>query len=198
MTEAGDLVERRTGARAGDTRARILDAAIDLFMQRGVEKTSLREIAEQLGITKAALYYHFPSKEALVRSLIDPFLEEIEALLTDTEARGDVPPREFLEAYFDLFVRHGNFLRLLIQDLSAFANLGLVEQFLGWQVRVRYLVVGPDASHADQIRAVLALGGLQDCAAILPEGIDVEEARPIALAAALAALGMQEPQPSNR
>jgi AcrR family transcriptional regulator len=158
-----------------------------------VEKTSLREIAEQLGITKAALYYHFPSKEALVRSLIDPFIEEIEALLADMEAKAGVHPREFLEAYFDLFVQHSRLLRLLIQDLSAFVSLGLVEKFLGWQLRVRHLVVGPDASQADQIRAVLALGGLQDCAALLPEEISVEEARQVALQAALAALGIEEP-----
>lgn len=73
-------------------------------MARGVEKTSLREIAERLGITKAALYYHFPSKDALLRSLIDPFFAEIDGLLADTEAAGEpVPPRQFLETYFDLF-----------------------------------------------------------------------------------------------
>ena len=48
-----------------DTRERILDAALDLFIEQGYDKTSLREIAERVGVTKAALYYHFESKEEI-------------------------------------------------------------------------------------------------------------------------------------
>jgi len=44
------------------TRERILDAALSLFAEKGYDATSMREIAEQLHITKAALYYHFDSK----------------------------------------------------------------------------------------------------------------------------------------
>lgn len=44
------------------TRERILDVALDLFLQKGFDKTSLPEIAEHLGFTKAALYYHFSSR----------------------------------------------------------------------------------------------------------------------------------------
>src|ERR1039457_770640 len=50
----------------GDTRQRIQAVALELFAEQGYEKTSLREIAERLGVTKAALYYHFKSKEAIV------------------------------------------------------------------------------------------------------------------------------------
>jgi AcrR family transcriptional regulator len=177
-----------TRPRVGGTRGRIQAAAVELFMARGVEKTSLREIAEQLGITKAALYYHFPSKDALVRSLVDPFVDDVEAELTEHEAKRDVPPREFLEAHFDLFARHRQMIQLLIRDLSAFAHVGLEQKLLGWQVRLRHLLVGPDAGPADQVRAVLALGGIQDVAALLPE-VPLEQARKAAVDAALAALG---------
>jgi AcrR family transcriptional regulator len=51
------------------TRERILDVATDLFIEKGFDKTSLREIAEQLGVTKAALYYHFASKEDILMAL---------------------------------------------------------------------------------------------------------------------------------
>ena len=59
----------------GDTRERIQAIALELFAEQGYEKTSLREIAERLGVTKAALYYHFKSKEDIVRS----FTEELDA-----------------------------------------------------------------------------------------------------------------------
>lgn len=56
-------------AQTSSTRERILDVALDLFIDKGFDGTSLREIAEQLGITKAALYYHFASKDDILRAL---------------------------------------------------------------------------------------------------------------------------------
>jgi AcrR family transcriptional regulator len=53
----------------GSTRERILDVALELFLEQGYEKTSLREIADRLGVTKAALYYHFASKEDILLEL---------------------------------------------------------------------------------------------------------------------------------
>jgi AcrR family transcriptional regulator len=61
--------ERVPRRRGEATRERILDVALDLFNQRGYEGTSLREIAERLGVTKAALYYHFKSKEEILLAL---------------------------------------------------------------------------------------------------------------------------------
>src|SRR5579885_1273959 len=59
------------------TREQILSTALDLFLADGFEATSLRQIAEHLGITKAALWYHFPAKEQLVVELTRPFLNGI-------------------------------------------------------------------------------------------------------------------------
>jgi AcrR family transcriptional regulator len=50
-------------------RERILDVALDLFTENGYEETSLREVAASLGVTKAALYYHFASKEDILFAL---------------------------------------------------------------------------------------------------------------------------------
>ena len=64
-----------------DTRSQAQQVALELFAEQGYEKTSLREIAERLGVTKAALYYHFKSKEDIVHSLTDDYFAEIDALL---------------------------------------------------------------------------------------------------------------------
>ena len=50
----------------GDTRERILDVALDLFIEQGYDKTTLRQIAEPLGFTQAAIYYHFAAKEDIL------------------------------------------------------------------------------------------------------------------------------------
>jgi AcrR family transcriptional regulator len=57
------------GTASTDTRQRILDVALDLFIEQGFDGTSLREIAAQLGVTKAALYYHFESKDDILMAL---------------------------------------------------------------------------------------------------------------------------------
>ena len=54
---------------SANTRERILDVALDLFTEQGFDGTSLRQIAEQLGVTKAALYYHFTSKDDILLAL---------------------------------------------------------------------------------------------------------------------------------
>jgi AcrR family transcriptional regulator len=70
-----------------DTRDRILETALDLFIERGYDKTSLREIAERVGVTKAALYYHFSSKEEIIRTLVQPLYDHF-APLTAALASG--------------------------------------------------------------------------------------------------------------
>jgi AcrR family transcriptional regulator len=64
----GTVTEGSASEGAG-TRDRILDIALELFTTQGYEKTSLREIAEILGFSKAAIYYHFESKEAILMAL---------------------------------------------------------------------------------------------------------------------------------
>src|ERR1700679_1257483 len=56
-------------AQGSGTRERILDISLELFTTQGYDKTSLREIAEHLGFSKAAIYYHFESKEAILMAL---------------------------------------------------------------------------------------------------------------------------------
>ena len=76
---------------AGDvTRERILDVALELFTAKGYDKTSLREIAERMDFSKAALYYHFPSKGDILLALH----LRLHALLHDgfTDLNADTPP----------------------------------------------------------------------------------------------------------
>jgi AcrR family transcriptional regulator len=73
-----------------DTRDRILETALDLFIERGYDKTSLREIAERVGVTKAALYYHFSSKEEIIRTLVQPFFDHMRPMAEALASRPDL------------------------------------------------------------------------------------------------------------
>ncbi|MHB1065192.1 MAG: TetR family transcriptional regulator [Georgenia sp.] len=68
------------------TRERIVQIALDLFERQGYAGTSLRDIADRMGVTKAALYYHFPSKEALLDRVLAPALSRVREVLVDVPA----------------------------------------------------------------------------------------------------------------
>jgi len=68
-------------AKSDETRARILDAAIDLFRRQGFEETTMREIAAGAGVATGAAYYYFDSKDAIVLAFYDQAQREMEPLL---------------------------------------------------------------------------------------------------------------------
>jgi len=112
-------------------------------VQRGVQRTSLQDIADKLGITKPALYYHFPSREDLVRSILVPLIDEGEQFVEDQESRGDTDARELLEGYFDFHYRHRQDMVLVLAELTMLADLGLIDKVLAWRDRLGKLVFGP-------------------------------------------------------
>ena len=171
-----------------DTKQRILDVARDLFTSQGVQRTSLQDIADRLGITKPALYYHFPSRDDLVRSIVQPMLDDGEQFLLDQEARGDAPVRELVEGFFDFNYRHRADVVMLLSELPTLADLGLVDRVLAWRTRLTELICGPAPTLDKQVRAILALGGLQDVCMQFPD-VPVEDLKAAAVAGALEALG---------
>ena len=66
---------------------RIQKAAREEFLEKGFQNASMREISRKAGLTPSALYRHYPSKEAMFNSLLDPFVEEILGLTKEQEAR---------------------------------------------------------------------------------------------------------------
>lgn len=174
--------------RTGDTRARIQQAALELFAERGMQQTSLRDIADRLGVTKPALYYHFASREDLLNSLVEPMIADFEAYAAAQRATAPVPPRELLGSYFDLAHQHRALIRLAIRDLSVLHELKLADRFIEWRGTLAELLVGASPSLPDAVRCMVALGGLSDCAVMIDHE-PVAELREAAVDAAYDSLG---------
>ncbi|MEO3813824.1 TetR/AcrR family transcriptional regulator [Sphaerisporangium sp. B11E5] len=175
--------------RPSDTKQRIQSAARELFARQGVQKTSLQEIADRLGITKPALYYHFSSREELVRSIMQPLIDDGERFVLEQEAKGTVDPRELLDGYFRFHYRHRRDIMLILTEMSTMVELGLIETVLTWRARLAVLLVGPGPTLQQAARAVVALGGLQDCTVQFPDAPETD-LREAAVNAACAALGI--------
>lgn len=67
---------RKTKEEAQETRSRILDAAEQIFQRQGVSRTSLADIADEAGVTRGAIYWHFKNKadlyDAMIKRVLDP------------------------------------------------------------------------------------------------------------------------------
>ncbi|WP_242882816.1 TetR/AcrR family transcriptional regulator [Actinomadura litoris] len=175
--------------RPSDTKQRIQEAARELFGRQGVQRTSLQEIADRLGITKPALYYHFSSREELVRSIVQPIIDEEEAFLASQEALDEVDPVALLEGYFDFHYRNREGIVLMLGELTTLADLGVIDLALSWRERLVKLVQGPEPTLEQAARGVIAFGGIQDCTiqfADVPE----DELRRVAVDGACAVLGI--------
>jgi AcrR family transcriptional regulator len=172
--------------RSADTRAEIREVATELFATRGIEQTSLREIAERLDITKAALYYHFPSKDELIAELVRPMVADLEAFHADVTSAGPGDLRSLLERYLDLCHRHRLLFQGLLRDIAVLGRLDVLSTVLDTRAEVDRVLVGGDAP-ADRVRAVIALGGLQDCVVLMADE-PLESYREAAVDSALRAL----------
>ncbi|MDL4863083.1 TetR family transcriptional regulator [Halomonas elongata] len=75
---------RRTKAEAEATREALLDAAEEVFFEKGVACTSLEQIARQAGMTRGAVYWHFRNKADLFRAMLDRVRMPFEELVAET------------------------------------------------------------------------------------------------------------------
>ncbi|MEV6021330.1 TetR/AcrR family transcriptional regulator [Streptomyces sp. NPDC002667] len=147
--------------RGSDTKAEIRAVALELFTEQGYEATSLREIAERLGVTKAALYYHFPSKEDIVRSLFTEHLAALDELVS--WARSQPPGPELRAQVIDRMIDVASEQKLPVMRF-ALANHHLLkdlspdrESVLERLNALYASLTGPDASIEEALRIRMAL-----------------------------------------
>jgi AcrR family transcriptional regulator len=156
--------------RAGhSTRERILDIALELFTERGYEATSLRDIAERLGTTKAAIYYHFARKEDILLELhlrmhalgLEP-LKRLDALADDRQ-RADAWS-ELLDYFIDQVLdnrelmllhqrNHGAFDQLQYNERHEAENEDILERF-------RRILQSPDIPLQRRVRMACSIGAV--------------------------------------
>lgn len=102
----------------------MLDAALDLFVRHGYDGTSLQLIADHLGVTKAAVYYHFRTKGEILAALVQPALDDFDGLLAQAASCSRAGNRReaSLRAYVDYLLRHRQVAGFLARDVAALAQ----------------------------------------------------------------------------
>lgn len=109
-------VARRRGARTAD---RILNVAEALFAEHGYAGTSLRDVAEGVGLRIPSLYNHFSSKDALYTAVLERGIGPVLALLSefvDAEADSERDSREVVRRIMRLLARRPDLPRLVLHE----------------------------------------------------------------------------------
>lgn len=118
MENSPSRLHRRT-RRGPHTRKEILDASLRLFSERGFARTTVRDIARKAGITDAAIYYHFTSKQELLEALVEErgfiaSLRQLEAASTSLPLAETL--RRMARAAIGITDENRDFLRLIIME----------------------------------------------------------------------------------
>lgn len=185
------------------TKERIQQVALELFVLHGYEKTSLREIADRLGITKAALYYHYASKQELLKSITQPLIDEFEVLVAAAADRDTL-----LRSYVDLLSRHQAVFQLVANDHASLAAAELVERSVKLRRDIVRHLAGPDPEPADFVLAAAAFGAIAQGFAVarrvepdvdpaLPHAVDYPEAEELTELLIATALRVLDPVPGH-
>jgi AcrR family transcriptional regulator len=158
-------VARPPGSQGSQTRERILDVAQELFTRQGYDKTSLRDIAERLQITKAALYYYFERKEDILvelhrrlEALGADVLDELEAA-PDGPARVAVWPR-LANEIIDFMVENRELILLHNRNRNAFDSLDARDAHEGRDVEARFqrILASPAIPLRERVRMAAMIG----------------------------------------
>ena len=153
-------------AEAGNTRERILQVALDLFGRQGYSGTSIRDIANRMGMTKAAVYYHFPAKENLLADILTPAMTRVGHVLTTAgPVRTSEQRRALVTALVDVVGEVGPQVVVMLSDLAVGTHLRTLTGESSLPQRVGAALLGPPpqdprAAAAARIRAACAVGCL--------------------------------------
>jgi AcrR family transcriptional regulator len=194
---------RTVGSNAEETRQRILTAAQELFIDRGYAGTSVRDITERVGVTKASAYYHFSSKEEILHALVVPLIEALETFTADISAAGGLDA-DLVRRLLGLLDEHAGVFRSVFGDPSTARSLAVRHQ-LPMRIDALVRAVAGSDDPVAVLRAQCVLGIIHT-ATLAPDGMDFDadglptprhgaarltnKQRDFTLAAALAVLGL--------
>ncbi|MGY1697320.1 TetR/AcrR family transcriptional regulator [Geodermatophilus sp. SYSU D00814] len=177
----------------------ILDRAAGLFARRGYAKTSIQDVAGAVGLSKAGLLHHFPSKDALH-----------EAVLAHADALGrrvldgvrHLPPgrardQRAVEVIVDLALGHPGFVALLLAPVTELPDGGEHEPGGPADAVFEAFGVDPGDDGADAERLVRVIGAVAALAVLTLTAHQADRTtawRPLVVATCLDALGHRRPR----
>jgi AcrR family transcriptional regulator len=154
------------------TRQQILATAQRLFAERGYDATSLQMIADEMGLTKAAVYYHFRAKNEILLAAMRPGLLRLQALLDEAaKIRGRRARIEHMvNGMVDFLVQNRHYAVMAATDPAAKRDK-LDDESAGQRQRALTLLFGDNPTGAERL-AFSTVSRLPEC---LPDLVDLSD-----------------------
>jgi AcrR family transcriptional regulator len=171
-------------------RDELLAAALAAFQERGYDGTSVADIVDALGMTKAAFGYHLDSKEQLLIELVTPLLDDLDATLDRFPSQPSWPGEggRLLAAYLDVLLRYRDLVVWIDGDKAVLSHPIVGRRLAESNRRVREAIRGDNRSAAARLGASAALGALWRPLRNLPD-VDAEREKEAMLTIAMAVVG---------
>jgi AcrR family transcriptional regulator len=137
-----------------DTRSAILNKAAKLFSEKGYAGTSMSDLAEELGLSKAAIYHHFQGKASLLQNLMDSTFKDLENLIAQTESLpvNEVDLHKVLGKFAEITFAHREIIRLVLSQLPAEMKAQGPERHR-CMIRLQKLFAGKNPTQESKMRA---------------------------------------------
>jgi TetR/AcrR family transcriptional regulator len=133
-----------SGQTEPDTKTRILDAADEIFVRRGIDGARMQEIADHAGVNKALLHYYFRSKAALARAvwlrIASSFVPGVLQMMASDLPLNDKIDR-FVEAYHARLTRHPYLLAYVVSEAARHPDL-VAEFYSAERRQAAHLMIG--------------------------------------------------------
>jgi AcrR family transcriptional regulator len=140
------------------TREALLRAASQVVIDKGVEALTLDAVAQQAGVSKGGLLYHFPNKDALMTSMVEQLIQDFETVLQSEFDQDDAPgtPGQWVRAYIRATLRFSKQSLALVARLSSIAanSPDLFESAKVYEQQSRQRI---ETSGIDPIKATIIL-----------------------------------------
>ena len=157
-------------------KTRVIDAALVLFAERGISGTSLQMVADALGVTKAAIYHQYNTKDEIVLTVARVVLSRLEAAVGAAEAERSRPrAREFLvTAMVDLAVEQRRMAGILQRDPVMLRFLERHAPFRRVMARVNRVLMGGTSQPETRAQAATLAAAISG-AVIHPLVVDLSD-----------------------
>ena len=149
--------------KGADTVEAIRREAISEFRARGFQAARLEDIAERLGITRAAVLHHYGAKDRLLGAVVAPYLDVIEATLGSFELSPQPSRqqlRDIVAAIVEVFFEHRLIAGILFRDVSSRTDQATEARIAASVNRFRKLILGSESTEGDRCMVDLLLGAM--------------------------------------
>ena len=142
--------------------SRIVAASLELFAQRGVGGTSLQMIADAIGVTKAAIYFQFRTKDDIVLAAAEDELARLEAVIDVAEAEPSPAHRQevLLTRIVDLSVDRRRTVSVILSDPSCFVSSRTMSRYRAVVDRLTALLIGPGAGAEGHLQTAMFMAAI--------------------------------------